>query len=99
LSTGLIELETVQNKQGNKKIEYAERATKSFILPGATTFFILEDYQDTTHFQMQFHYKRRFLLGWLLDLLIRKKLEKNFAKSSYNLKKFCEEEIVIKQKQ
>jgi len=99
LSAGLVELETVQNKRTNKNIEYVERATKSFLFPGATTFYILKEDQGATNIQMQFHYKRRFILGWLLDLFFRKKLEENFVKSGQNLKRLCEEEIIIKQKQ
>jgi hypothetical protein len=99
LSAGLIELETAQNKRNDKKIEYAERATKSLMLPGATTFYILEDNQDSTNFHMQFHYKRQFLLGWLVDLLFRKKLEESFRKSGQNLKQLCEEKIITKQRQ
>jgi len=95
LSVGLVELETVQNKRTKKNIEYAERATKSFIFPGATTFFILEDIQDGTSFHIQFHYKRRFLIGWLIDLIFRKKLAENFAKSGQNFKRLCEEKIKI----
>ena len=92
LSAGLVELETVQNKHTKKNIEYAERATKSFIFPGATTFFILEDLQDSTSFKTQFHYKRQLLIGWLIDLIFRKKLTENFVKSGKNFKRFCEEE-------
>jgi hypothetical protein len=99
LSAGLLELETVQNKRIDNNIEYAERATRSFLFPGATTFFILEKDQDATIFQSQFHYKKRFLLGWLVDLFLRKKLEENFVKSGQNLKRFCEEELITRQKQ
>jgi hypothetical protein len=93
LPVGQLELETVQNKHVDKKIEYAERATKSLILPSATTLYILEENQNGTHFKIQFHYKRIFLLGWFVDLLLRKKLEKDFTKSAQNLKNLCEEEI------
>jgi len=95
LSVGLVELETIQNKRTNKKIEYVERATKSFIFPRATTFYILEDIQGGTNFLMQFHYKRRFFIGWLIDLIFRKKLAGNFAKSGQNFKRFCEEDIKL----
>lgn len=93
LSTGLVELEIVQNKRLDKKIEYVERATKSFLFPRATTFFIFEENQHATNLLIQFHYKRLFLLGWLVDLFFRKKMEENFMKSGWNLKRFCEEEI------
>jgi len=92
LSTGLVELETVQNKRTDNKIEFAERATKSLIFPGATTFFKLEENQKNTKIKIQFHYKRIFLIGWMIDLLFRKKLEKNIAKSGMNLKSLCEQE-------
>jgi hypothetical protein len=95
LSTGFIELETVQNKRTKKNIEFAERATKSLIFPGATTFFILEEIKNVTNFKVQFHYKRRFLIGWLIDLIFRNKLSKNFAKSGQNFKKLCEKEIKL----
>ncbi len=93
LPVGLVELETVQNKRLDKKIEYVERATKSFLFPRATRFFIFEENQHATNLLIQFHYKRLFLLGWLVDLFFRKKMEENFMKSGRNLKIFCEEEI------
>jgi hypothetical protein len=95
LSSGLVELETVQNKHLNNKIEYAERATKSYIFPGATTFYSLEDAQGGTNFKIQFHYKRIFLIGRLIDLIFRKKLDNNFEKSAENLKNLCEKEQTI----
>jgi hypothetical protein len=93
LSTGLIELETAQNKRTKKNIEYAERATKSFMFPGATTFYILEEIKNATIFKTQFHYKKQFLIGWLIDLVFRNKLAKIFSKSGQNFKIFCEEEF------
>jgi uncharacterized protein YndB with AHSA1/START domain len=99
LSAGLVELETVQNKRQGKKIEYAEKATKSYIFPKATTFFIIEDDNGETKFSAQFHYKRIFVIGWVIDLILSKNLEKNFQKSAKNLKNFCEAEIITKQTQ
>jgi hypothetical protein len=91
LAAGLVELETIQNKRGDKKIEYAERATKSYIFPKATTFFIFKSENDGTKLIMQFHYRRIFLIGWLIDMVFRKNLEKSFQKSGQNLKKYCED--------
>jgi hypothetical protein len=93
LSAGLVELETIQNKRGEKKIEYAEQATKSYIFPKATTLFIFEDEEGKTNFSMQFHYKRIFLFGWLIDLVFRKRLAENIKKSVQNLKLFCEDAL------
>ena len=91
LSAGLVELETIQNKRDDKKIEYAEQATKSYIFPKATTFFIFEDDGGKTKFSMQFQYKRIFLVGWLVDLVFKKGLAENIKKSVQNLKLFSEE--------
>jgi hypothetical protein len=99
LSAGLVELETIQNKRQDNKIEYAEKATKSYIFPKATTIFIIEDDNGETKFSVQFHYKRIFLIGWVIDLILRKKLEKRFQKSGQNLKKFCETEKITRQTQ
>jgi hypothetical protein len=98
LSAGLVELETVQNKRGDKKIEYAERATKSYLLPKATTFFSLEQNGEYTSITMEFHYKKLFLIGWIVDFIFRKNLETNFRKSAQNLKYFCEKELITAQK-
>ena len=98
LSAGLVELETVQNKRDDKKIEYAERATKSYLLPKATTFFILENIGEHTKITMEFHYKKLFLIGWIIDLIFRKNLEASFKKSAQNLKNFCEAELITTQK-
>ncbi len=93
LATGLVELETVQNSFREGKIEYVERATKSLMFPQATTFFILHDQEEGTRVTIQFHYKKLFIIGWLVDLFFRKKLETNFSKSCQNLKKYCEEDF------
>ena len=90
LSAGLVELQTIQNKREDKKIEYAEQSTNSYIFPKATTFFIFEKKPDTTSFRMEFHYKRIFIIGWLIDLMFRKTLEQSFQKSGQNFKQFCE---------
>ena len=97
LSAGLVELETIHNKRDDKKIEYAERATKSYIFPKATTFFIFQQEKEGTRMNMEFHYKRIFLIGWVIDLLLRKNLEQSFQKSALNLKTYCEKELSIEQ--
>jgi hypothetical protein len=90
LSAGLVELETIQNKRGDKKIEYAEKATKSYIFPKATTFFVFEAEKDGTRLSMEFHYKKIFLIGMIIDFMLRKNLQASFKKSAQNLKKYCE---------
>ena len=90
LPGGTIELETVQNKLEDGRIEYAEKAVKSLLFPQATTFFIMEQNEGGTQITAQFHYKKIFLLGNILDIIFRKKLGLNFQKSITNLKQYCE---------
>jgi hypothetical protein len=90
LSAGLVELKTIQNKRLDQKIAYAEQATRSYLFPKATTFFIFEKDHDATTLRIEFHYKRAVFIGKLIDILFRDKLEENFRKSGQNLKQFCE---------
>jgi hypothetical protein len=94
LAVGLIELETVQNKLSDGKIEYAEKAVSGRILPQATSFYLLKKEGQGTKCNVQFHYKKRFLIGWLINLILRGKLKKDFQKSMENLKALCESESV-----
>lgn len=91
LPGGTIELETIQSKLEDGRITYAEKAVKSAIFPQATTFFIMEKEGEATKFTAQFHYKRIFILGKILDLIFRKRLSQNFEKSIQNLKNYCEQ--------
>jgi hypothetical protein len=93
LPSGLLELETIQNTMQEGKIEYVERATKSLMLPGATSIYSMQDKDKDTILTVQFHYRKRFIIGWLVDLIFRKKLQANLMKSSQNLKRYCEDLI------
>jgi hypothetical protein len=91
LPSGMLELETIQNMLQDGKIEYAERATKILLFPGATSIYSMQDKGNNTILTVQFHYKQRFIIGWFIDLIFRKKLEGNLIKSSQNLKRYCED--------
>ncbi len=93
LPIGTVELETIQNKLEDGKIEYAEKAAKSLLFPQATTFFIMEREPEGTKFTIQFHYKRIFILGYFLDLIFRKRLGERFEKSAWNLKRHSEKQL------
>ena len=94
LPGGAVELETIQNKIQDDRIEYAEKAVKSRLLPKATTFYIMEKNSEKTLFTAQFHYKRIFILGYFIDFFFRKRLSANFEKSAQNLKKYCENKFI-----
>lgn len=90
---GSFELETVHKAKDNKKYEYAERANNNFLLPQSTTFFILEKNNQGTDLTIEFHYKRLPVIGVVIDLLMRKHLDRNLQSSLLNLKNFCEKII------
>jgi hypothetical protein len=90
LPSGLVEIETVQNNKSSAKIEYVERATKNFVFPQATTFFVLKKSNQGTNLSIEFHYKKRLLTGWLIDILFRKNIQQGIEKSANNLKNICE---------
>jgi hypothetical protein len=90
LPSGVIELETVQNKLKEGEIEFAERATKSRLLPNATTFFIMKTENSGTSLIIEFHYQKLRFIGWLVDFLFRKKFTFGINQSILNLKECCE---------
>lgn len=95
LPTGTVELETIHNKLKEGEIEYAERATKDNIIVNATTYFMMTRIKDSTNLRIEFHYKRRPLIGWLLDGIIRRKIADNFTRSAKKLKHYCEHKFRV----
>jgi len=93
LPSGLVELETIHHRQKEGIIEYAERAVGSRLLPGASTLFQLKDHADGTTVRTEFHYKKRPVLGVIIDPIIRSRIEASLKKSSENLKNLCEEAV------
>jgi hypothetical protein len=91
LPTGLVELQTIKVKSEEDRFEYAERATKNKLIKNATTFFMMEAVEFGTHLTIEFHYQKFKLIGWLIDLILRSKVNNSIIQSSKNLKKYCEE--------
>ena len=77
----------------------AERATKNKLIKNATTFFMMEAIEFGPHLTIEFHYQKLKLLGWLIDLILRSKVNNSILESSKNLKKYCEGKYIsLKQK-
>jgi uncharacterized membrane protein len=93
LPTGTVELETIHNKLKAGAIEYAERATKDTIVVNATSFYYMTRDNDSTNLRIEFHYKKRLLIGWLLEVMVRRKMSENLTQSAKNLKNYCEHEF------
>ncbi len=90
LPGGKIELQTVLSERRDDSLTYAEKAKDSLIFPGATTFFVLTKTDFGTLLRMEFHYRRRKIIGGIIDSIFRKKLANGFVKSARNLKELCE---------
>jgi hypothetical protein len=87
---GKVELETILSDKSEKVITYAEKTTDSFFFPEATTFFILKEKDLGAIFRIEFHYKKRPVLGKIIDMIFRKKLANGLIESAKNLKILCE---------
>ena len=64
------------------------------MFPEATTFFILKEDDVGTLFRIEFHYRKRKVLGKLIDIIFRNKLANGFIQSAKNLKELCESEFI-----
>ena len=94
LPGGKIKLETVQSNAGDNRISHVEKAQESLMFPEATTFFILKEDDVGTLFRIEFHYRKRKVLGKLIDIIFRNKLANGFIRSAKNLKELCESEFI-----
>jgi hypothetical protein len=90
LPGGKVELETVLSNSADGKISYAEKTQQSFLLPNATSYFILKQTDMGTLFRIEFHYQRQKIIGGLINLLLRGKLANNLIISAKKLKDLCE---------
>jgi len=93
---GSFDIETVYSNKNKAYLEIAERINNNILFPQATSFIILADNQRGTDIKMEIHYKRIPIIGILIDLLFRSKLEENITSSIANLKEFCESNYQIK---
>ena len=94
LPGGKIKLETVQSSAGDNRISHVEKAQESLMFPKATTFFILKEDDVGTLCRIEFHYRKRKVLGKLIDIIFRNKLANGFIRSAKNLKELCESEFI-----
>ena len=91
VSFGELELETIQRKLQKGMIEYAERANNLTIVRNATTFYIMKDSEDGTLLIVEFHYRPRPVIGWIINLFFRPAMRKSLTRSIKNFKIFCED--------
>ncbi len=87
---GKLEIETIHSNLKDGVMEYAERTISSRLLNDVSTFFALSDKDRGTVVKMEFHYQRKAIIGGLLDLFLRPKIESDLSLSSENLKRYCE---------
>jgi len=88
---GMVELETIHRHSEDGTIEYAERAIENRLFKNVSTFYRLQDEDNRTYVRTEFHFKKRPLLGGVINLLFRPGLTSNLKKTSENLKQYCEE--------
>lgn len=90
LDQGIFDIETVYSRKNEDSLEVAERTNNNFLFPQATTYFILSDDTKGTNLQVEFHYKRIPIIGFLIDKIFLSKIKDSVGKSLNNLKSFCE---------
>ncbi|MGD9900595.1 MAG: DUF2652 domain-containing protein [Calditrichaceae bacterium] len=91
LEMGKTRIEAVEMFADEGSREYAERMLDNRFFPEATTFFNLKPGENGTELHVEFHYRRRAVMGWLIDLMMRKKVKNSMERSAGNLKNLCEE--------
>ncbi len=90
LEMGKTRIEAVEMIADEGSREYAERMLDNRFFPEATTFFNLKPHKEGTELHVEFHYRRRPLLGWFIDLMMRNKVKNSMKQSAKNLKDLCE---------
>jgi hypothetical protein len=91
LQSGSFELETVHKGKTKNKLQYAERANNNKLLPNSTTLFIIEKNNNGSDLTINFSYKRYPIIGYLIDLIVKKKIKRNISSSALNLRNYCEQ--------
>jgi hypothetical protein len=88
--SGKVELETVYSEREENKIYYAERANNNILFPEATNFITITQHNHGALFSISFHYRRRRLIGYIIDMALRKKMAVGLSRSAINLKNYVE---------
>lgn len=88
----VLNIETTQNMISEGRVEYAERTHNVRMLPGLTSFFIIERIkEEQNRFTIEIHYNRIPFIGWMIDLMARPMIKAGNRKSVLQLKVLCEE--------